>query len=222
MNCKSNKMPQLALAVLVAFASDSWGQSKRPPTKNQQEQAQSEQQKAAPDQRGTEQLPFIVQPLPAKKTAEIIENEKREAKEKANSDWWTWALGIFTIIALFGQLTVFIAQAYFLWGTLKATAIAAKAGSDSVAASVDAFNKLERPYIFVSNVQRFFHDDKRAPMGIASVAYQVGNHGKTPAIIENVRAVISSGTEPDTPIRVDDQHDLFVCRVVPPLHLQPN
>jgi hypothetical protein len=117
----------IALGLLAAFASDSWGESKRTPAKGNQQQTQPQEQKAAPDQRGTDQLPLIVQPLPTKKTTEIAEQEKREAKEKTDSDWWTWFLGVLTIVALFGQLAVFIAQAYFLKGTLTATANAANA-----------------------------------------------------------------------------------------------
>jgi hypothetical protein len=51
----------------------------------------------------------------------------REAKEKANSDWWTWLLSILTVAALVGQGAILAAQAYFLRGTLKETAQAAEA-----------------------------------------------------------------------------------------------
>jgi hypothetical protein len=126
----------VALAFVTVFASDSWARSKHAPVKRDQQQNETQEQKAATDQRGTEQLPLIVQPLPTKKNAEITEQEKREAKEKTDSDWWTRLLGILTIVALFGQLVVFIAQAYFLKGTLTATAEAANAALRQVNASV--------------------------------------------------------------------------------------
>jgi hypothetical protein len=138
--------------------------------------------------------------------------------DKATTD----PVAFFTLVLAVSTIGLWGATIFLYRAGEKQIAVAGRA-ADAAAASVDAaetaFNKLERPYIFISQADRFFHDDARAPMGIASVKYEVGNHGKTPAIIENVRAVISSGTVPDIPIRVDDQHALFVCRVVPPQYL---
>lgn len=70
----------IALALLAAFASDSWGQSKRPPGSD----ASSKQntQSAAPDQRGTENMPLSVKILPGEKTGAETTKEKYEAEEK--------------------------------------------------------------------------------------------------------------------------------------------
>jgi len=167
------------------FVSVSWGHSKRLPTKSQQEQTTAEQQKTTADQRGTDQLPLVVQPLPTKKTTDIAQHEAREAEEKANSDWWTWILSILTIVALFGQLGVFIAQAYFLWGTLKATAIAARAAKDAA----EAVPRLERAYMLINRTV----GDIMPPSvilgetigcGLFKITYCFHNYGRTPAIIK--------------------------------------
>jgi hypothetical protein len=185
----------IALALLAAFASDSWGESKRTPAKGDQQQTQAQKQKITTDQRGTDQLPLVVQPLPTKKNAEIAEQEKREAKEKNNSDWWTWLLGSLTIVALFGQLAVFIAQAYFLKGTLTATANTANAANLNAQGVIDA----ERAHLFVVVVRHDVsetiqagnqgrHDPsiEKTKMQGPVLAYVFRNAGKTPAILEEV------------------------------------
>jgi hypothetical protein len=128
-----------------------------------------------------------VQPLPTKKTAEITKQEKRDADEKNNSDWWTWLLSILTIVALFGQLIVFIAQAYFLKGTLEATAIAATAAKDAA----EIIPNLERAYLFFSATTC---DDFRPDMSfigtspdIFKIKYRYKNSGRTPALLKRVQ-----------------------------------
>jgi hypothetical protein len=68
-----------------------------------------------------------VQPLTANKSAEDNARDASEAEKKANSDWWSWLLSVLTIAVLFGQAIILAAQAYFLSGTLKTTAIVANA-----------------------------------------------------------------------------------------------
>jgi hypothetical protein len=170
----------VALTLLAPFASDSWGQSKRHPAKGQQEQTQSQEQKTAPNQRGTDQLPLIVQPLPTKKTADIAEREKRDAEEKANSDLWTWLLTLLTVVALFGQLAVFIAQAYFLKGTLIATADAAKAA----VIAAQHIPRVERAYLFVGPYDPCEMWNEDATQRITTCGLTFENQGKTPAILK--------------------------------------
>jgi hypothetical protein len=180
----------IALAFVAATASDSWGQqkSKQPPAKSQQEQTAPQEQKAATDQRGTDKLPFVVQPLPTKKTAEIAEREKQETKEKTDSDWWTWLLTFLTVVALFGQLAVFVAQAYFLKGTLAATATAADAANLNAEAVISA----ERAYVFVEIERQYVMEIIRQIAGTQqqpfkiSIAYCFTNEGRTPAIIRAI------------------------------------
>jgi hypothetical protein len=189
-----------ALALLSAFASDSWGQSKKSPTKSQQEQTKSQEQKAAPDQRGTDQFPLVVQPLPTKKNAEIAEKEKREADEKTNSDLWTWIFSLLTIAALFGQLAVFIAQAYFLWGTVEATAAAANAAVDATDLARQEFIATHRPRIIVYGMEVQLLGDTETQR---KVHFRYVNAGDTDAFVTSIHSrvlwhskdMIEGGTE---------------------------
>jgi hypothetical protein len=122
----------IVLALLAAFASDSWGQSKRPP----QPQAQSPQQQTAAEQRGTENLPVVVKVLPAQETEEKAKAESKEHDEKRQLDRDTLWLSAATVAIIFLQLLIFVAQAYFLWGTLAATATAANAAKLAAQAAV--------------------------------------------------------------------------------------
>jgi hypothetical protein len=82
----------------------------------------------------------------------------------------------------------------------------------------DVFVKLERPYIFVFGAKGFEVDPEDPDQG-AFAKYQVANYGKTPAVIENVRAEISMSDAggPDNPMRVNDDCELFHASVVAPL-----
>jgi hypothetical protein len=189
---------------LAAFASDSWGQSKRPPTKGQQEQTQSQEQKAAPDQRGTDQLPFVVQPLPTKKTAEIAEKEKREAKEKTDSDWWTLRLAQWTLLALFGQLAVFIAQAIYLRGTLEATATAANAAEKATNLARQEFTATHRPKIIVYDV------DVKLPgeASLRHVHFRYVNAGDTDAFVTSIASRVLWTSKSMVPANIEfSTHD---------------
>jgi hypothetical protein len=68
----------LTLAILVAIVGESWGESRSPPPK-QDEPSQAQQQQAPTDQRGTEQFPLVVQPLPTKKTASEADRDASAA-----------------------------------------------------------------------------------------------------------------------------------------------
>src|SRR5262249_37745769 len=162
----------IALPIVLAFFMDSQSHHVSA-AEPQQPQTQSQQQKTTEDQRGPDQSHFVVQPLPTKKTAEEAAREEREAKDKANSDWWTWFLGVLTIIALFGQLAVFVAQAYFLKGTLVATQDAAFAARRAT----EHIPKVERGYIFGGGPA--LTED-----GWPCVA--VANRGKTAAILTKI------------------------------------
>jgi hypothetical protein len=171
----------LVLAMLLIIGG-AWGQSRPPPmTIRQQSQTQSQQQKTESDQRGTEQLPLVVQPLPTKKTAEERQRETNEAKDKINSDWWTWFLSVLTVIALFGQLAVFVAQAYVLKGTLEATKTAA-IGSKTAAEHLPL---IERAFIHggVHPKGRTLVNNERD----IRVCFSMANYGKTPAFIKSVK-----------------------------------
>ncbi|MEA2899715.1 MAG: hypothetical protein QOJ84_5330 [Bradyrhizobium sp.] len=102
----------VALTLLAAFASDSWGQSQQPtppPTQSTQPN-----QTPKPYERGTEDSPIIVKVLPTKESDEKATADARHENEKAENDRRLarftealfWATGALSVIALF-QLFVF-------------------------------------------------------------------------------------------------------------------
>ncbi len=133
----------IALALLAAFASDSWGQSQRkaPP----REETKTTQQPAASDQRGTEQSPAIVKIIPTPKTAEETESDRKEREDKNKSDWWLVKLtGALALIG-FLQLIVFGWQGVQLKRTVSVTQAA-------IELSNKEFIAAHRPQIRVKHV----------------------------------------------------------------------
>ncbi len=100
----------------------------------------------------------------------------------------------------------------------KLTRIAASAALKSANIAENALTTLERPYVFVLFNATFEFDHKKFPNQGVFLRYSVANYGKTAAIIENVQAIISvtEGAHPETPLMVDQAHDLLVNRVMPP------
>ena len=93
----------IVLALLAAFASDSWGQS---PPKNPDSEPKSAQQATPSDQRGTEQFPVIVKVVPTPKTAEESAADRKETENKNASDWWLVKLT--AALAFIGFLQLFV------------------------------------------------------------------------------------------------------------------
>ncbi len=93
--------------------------------------------------------------------------------------------------------------------------IGARAAQKSADVSEKAFSNLERPYIFAFGIQRLEADTEYAGGFEPFVTYNVANYGKTPAIIENVRAGFSiSKSYPDGPTRVDETHSLLISPIL--------
>lgn len=70
----------IALALLVAFASDSWGQSQKSFPNKQATQP------PATDQRGTDQVPLTVKILPAPDSEKKAQKEETDGREKIETD----------------------------------------------------------------------------------------------------------------------------------------
>jgi hypothetical protein len=167
----------VALAFLAANASDSWAQSKRSPP-----QTQPTQQQTAPDQRGTENSPAFVKVLPAQETAEKAQAEAKEHDEKRKLDADTLWLSKLTVGIIFLQLLIFGAQAYFLWGTLKATASAAQAAIDAA----ELASKHERAYLFTGPVEEggISIDYQQSTV---QIQFEIENSGRTVGILKKLR-----------------------------------
>jgi hypothetical protein len=91
------------------------------------QQAAAAQKPPSTQEQLATQPPFLVQVVPATKTKEETEQDRQDRKAKADLDRSTIRLGWLTIIVAFLQFVAIGVQAFFLWGTLRATDIAARA-----------------------------------------------------------------------------------------------
>lgn len=173
-----------ALAFVATFAADSWAQSKQPP---QRTQSQTTQQQPAADQRGTESSPVIVKVLPAHENEEKAKADAREHDEKQKLDRDTFRLSVATVVIIFLQLLIFFAQAYFLWGTLRATASAAQAAIDAAALS----SKHERAYMFAGPAEVGDKGEGGVIIDYSQstviIKIEVENSGRTVGILKKIR-----------------------------------
>src|SRR5216684_5420296 len=118
----------VALIILAVLASDSWGQSQRPPDA---EQTKAAQQPAATDQRGTAQSPAMVKILPPDDADAKAKQEAEDRAAKDSLDWNTIKLGISAIVVAFLQFIAIGIQGWFLWRTVKVSEIAARVADES-------------------------------------------------------------------------------------------
>jgi hypothetical protein len=164
----------VALALLVAFASDSRGQSQKP-TPPPSETAQAKEA-AKPDQRGTEQSPIVVKVLPTKESEEKAASDARHEDEKTENDrrlarfteLLFRATGALSVIALF-QLFVFGWQGI----QLKRTVSAAK---DTTELARQEFIASHRPKIKIHAVEitrRVIEGDDNNLIGASILCFNV-------------------------------------------------
>jgi hypothetical protein len=180
----------IALALLAAFASDSWGQSNRPALQT------------AP----------IAEPQPAKHGDEKAAAESSESSKETAEGTEYWIYRGYKVKITDGMLVLFtlalvaisLSQAIFLKGTLAATAVAADAARDQT-----LFAKLERPYLYIFNASGLKIDlDQEDPFYY--LKYSVANYGKTPARVESASIGINVGVAPEQPDAAIGWHDFLV------------
>jgi hypothetical protein len=182
----------VALVLLGTFASDSWGQSKQPPVQSKQ---------AAPDQRGTEQVPLAVKILPATDAKEQAEKFEHDRKEKAVIDEklaletqriadYTDRLVLFTIFLFcvaVVQAGLFFWQLRYMRRGMRDAETAAKAAEDSAKATRESVTLARetaerqlRAYVYIDGGS--FKQIKAEPTRIYIEAHQLfKNFGHTPA-----------------------------------------
>ena len=139
----------IALAFLAANASDSLGQSQQPPqiqTEQKTGQAKSDSQNSK-----VETAP-VTTPSPSAVHSDqkpATENRKSGEEVSEGTEYWVYRGYKVKItdglLVLFTLVVIGVFQAFYLSGTLKATATAAEAARLSVEAVVDA----DRAYLFV-------------------------------------------------------------------------
>jgi hypothetical protein len=191
----------IALALLAAFASDSWAQSQNPTTspsettKPQQAKPPTNDKAAQPDQKKADAPPVIVNVLPTPKTDHEAEEERQERKEKAELDRRLVALtgdlafftaGLFAATAALVLATAALAYYAFkqsrdMKASIKISEGAATTARDQVKLSREALISTERAFVFAQNVESFWTADKATETIIKWTFFVVWkNSGKTP------------------------------------------
>jgi hypothetical protein len=134
------------------------------------------------------------------KEAEVAINDRI-----ATYTMWLAIVGLLQI-ALIGM------QVILLRKTLRATENAANAAQKSAQVAENALTVVAQPYICVFGVTQLRLNPKS---GQLSVAYEVGNFGKTPAIIEVAQIALESiESNLNAILEVDRRHSLVVAPVL--------
>ncbi len=114
--------------------------------------------------------------------------------DEKDADWWLVRLGgVAALIAVF-QFVMFWLQWRVMRAGLSDSLATAKAAARQADAAEDALFKLERPHLFVENVKFVGHappgsqwhpaDENEAGRATFTVAYDIVNYGRSPAIIK--------------------------------------
>jgi hypothetical protein len=176
---------QIALGVLLLFASCCAALSQRPsPTERktaqpEQQQPKAPQQPAATDERGTEQSPLIIKQLPTPKTQEEAEQARNEREAKAANDQEVIEFDRRLVTIGWLQLAVFVMQlgvfGYQAFELRKTVAAAAKQAN----LARDEFNATHRPKLRVRLIRLDRIDGPQI-----RIRYTVVNIGETLAILK--------------------------------------
>jgi hypothetical protein len=202
----------LALTLLAAFASDSWGQSRDASPQVEAEQKANETP-AGQSETKTQDSKVEIAPIAAPPPSPNYGDDKRAAEASQNSkeapegtEYWVYRgfkvkitdglLVLFT----FGLVAIGALQAIFLGGTLTATATAANAAKLNAQAVINA----ERAHLYVIIKQHNVSDLISAAGGAKfsdaiakdrmtppTLAYVFKNYGKTPATLEEIAHCVS-------------------------------
>ena len=184
----------IALALATAYASDSWGESKQPPSSTNAPSKQPTQP-ATPDQRGTDQSPFSVKILPAPDAEKQTEKQERARQEKelldkklafdtqriADYTWWLASLTGFLFVIAVIQAGFFFWQLRYMRQGMNDATIAANAAALSARATVALELPLIRaePIGFGTGVVQSERGEKREVFGLQ--CFEFTNRGRTKA-----------------------------------------
>lgn len=182
----------------------------------------SDLQKSNPEEYGTADHPVFVKVIPSEPSPE---QEKREI-EKAELDrkltdytgdlafYTKFLVGFTAILAIVTGALAWVAgrQMKEARASINASVTAAKAARDSA----DALPATERPYVLV--IGGGFLDARPEITQIPDpvVLYRCGNYGKTPGIVENLRAGFSrnGNGRPDLPNPIEGTHAVMLIRIL--------
>jgi hypothetical protein len=186
--------------------------------------AENTQEYSAPHQGTGERTPIefaaiadAVQPRSAKES----DNNPQQQERWWDKAWRHWVRRFFADAkitdAVVAISTVFLAIfTYRLWVSTNHMWEATKRSADAARDSADVLPAIERPYVLVIGGGFLTVSTQVTQDSRPIVAYRCGNFGKTPAIIENLRAGFSRNSDgrPDPPNRVEDTHALLLARIL--------
>jgi hypothetical protein len=220
------RRPKLAIVVVtfvaltIVVVVDAYARSHRPPPgvgksgQPEQNQTQGAQQPPAPDQRGTENAPFIVKAQPSPKTQAQTDQEAKDRLDQAAYNWDTLFLSGLLIIVAFLQFVAIGIQAVFLWLAFKAT----KKSADIAEA---ALVQLNRAFISPKGLTCLSHrneDIKGAEKYWYSIVPIWENSGNTPT--RDMTIYVNSYFE-STPMPSDFRFPPFISSEKIPIFAGP-
>jgi hypothetical protein len=198
----------LIAAAVVALAGEGNAQADATnPTQQPQQQQETSQQPPIIQEQSPESKYYEVNcERPKDHDAADLCEQRRMANAAEETVWWsrlqTWLGGV-GFVAVIGSLIF--------------TALAAFAATRQAKIAEVAFTNLERPYVFVFGVHKFSTIDPKGAISAhaPTILYSVANYGKTPAIVENARIIVSINKgHPAIPPRTHDDHNLFTSPVI--------
>jgi len=122
------------------------------------------------------------------------------------NDGATFFTALLAVIAIL-QAALFIWQLVYMRRAMEHSTVAARAAQESARVAREAFNKMERPYIYIFGVKGPLSENE-ALGRFDYIEYYVANYGKTPAKIEDVCFSIGIGKEPSEPAPAGAWHEL--------------
>jgi hypothetical protein len=169
----------VVMAFLAAFASDSWGKTKDPPPK-------ADQQPATQQERGTENSPVVVRVLPAEKSKDDVESEqaRQEADRqlvKLTGDLASYTRLLFLATGLLALVTVGLVYFSFRQARDNKRSIAVAETSTRIAER--ALTELEAPFLAVKISASGIDWQKITDPNFDDLKFSIVNYGRTPAHI---------------------------------------
>jgi hypothetical protein len=163
------------------------------------------QQSTNPDQRGTEQSPFVVKVIPTPPTPEEANHLAAQESDKSNADWWLVKFNGGLVLVGVLQLVVFGLVFGFQGVQLKRTVVATKQSADAlisveaatlfVFAGLDTVNDIAKAGFWDKSESMWDHEINRP-----GISYFFKNIGRSGAIIREIsERVVASENIPEIP-----------------------
>jgi hypothetical protein len=190
-----------------------------------QPSAEDSQQQHAPENRGTEQVPFVVKVIPSERSQEAEKHDAQKAEIDRQTVEFTRDLAgytnrLFWATVALAAFTAGLSGAAFLQmrdtrRTIKAAETAAKAAERHATVAEQTFVDLERPYLFYERIRMeqpitsgWLDPNIEIGNRIISVLYEIKNYGRTPAvIIERANSVYIGQTLSKRPLH--NENDIW-------------